>query len=180
MTTFEYDDFSCELVSIQCQAETKKKVQCKRRTRRQLPYCADHTRILFHVAIKPSTIKGAGFGVFALKDFEKDERIIPYFGELIDEAELNRRYGDKIAPYAFKVGKGKYIDGACERGTANYINTNFKKNNAVLKSYPGNSVKDIPPSGFVKATKKIHAGQEIFVDYGADSAGYLHLEHKTS
>ena len=174
---FTYGDYSCELQSRQCIAMTKKGERCKRRTRRQIPYCADHTRIILHVEIRPSTIPGAGFGLFALQDFEAGERILAYEGQLIDKDELLSRYGDETAPYAFKISENKYVDGACARGTASFINTNPGRNNAALRAFHGS--KTLPPGAFVKATKKIKAGKEIFVSYGADTRTYFGLEHKT-
>lgn len=39
--------------------------RCRRRTRRQLPFCYEHARSILHVDIRPSTIPGAGLGLFA-------------------------------------------------------------------------------------------------------------------
>ena len=36
--------------------------------------------------MKPSTIPGAGYGLFANRNYKKGEHIIEYTGEVIDEA----------------------------------------------------------------------------------------------
>lgn len=163
---FKHKEFSCKLKARQCAAETQKGERCKRRTRKQLPYCYEHTRIILHVEIRPSTIEGAGLGLFAVEDFKKDDLIVPYEGEFIDEEELNRRYGDDTAKYALQINKDLYIDSACSRGTGAFINQaqTKAKNNARLSKFPGR--RTIAPHASVRAIKSIKAGDEIFVDYG--------------
>lgn len=163
---FKSANFSCKLETRQCEAETKKGEQCKRRTRKQLPYCYEHTRLLLHVEIRPSTIEGAGLGLFALEDFERGSKIVPYVGEIITEAEFDRRYGEHNATYALQIKKDVVIDSACSRGIGAFINMGVTKkdNNAVFRLSGNKKRFEV----FVHAKKKIHAGQEIFVDYGSD------------
>lgn len=162
---FKHGDFSCKLEARQCAAETKKGEQCKRRTRKQLPYCYEHTRLILHVEIRPSSIEGAGLGLFAVEDFQKGDFIVPYEGEFINEAELNRRYGDDTAKYALKVSKNVYIDSACSRGTGAFINQATKKTNNNAALFRGTSRR--PQDSSVRALKAIKAGEEIFVSYGS-------------
>ena len=60
-------DFVCKLECCRCEGETKTGGRCRRRTKKQLPYCYEHARTMLHVDIRPSTIPGAGKGLFALK-----------------------------------------------------------------------------------------------------------------
>lgn len=164
-------DFTCKLECCRCAADTKTGGRCRRRTKKQLPYCYEHARSLLHVDIRPSTIPGAGLGLFALKEFKKDDLIAPYKGEIITKAQMDERYGDGLAKYALQINKNTYIDSACQRGTASFINTNPRKNNARFSVYSGRS--GYPPGASVRATKTIPEGAEIFVDYGPDTARYL-------
>lgn len=84
---------------------------------------------------------------------------------------MDERYGDGLAPYALQINKNTYVDSACSRGTASFINTKPRHNNARFSVYSGRA--GHPPSASVRATKRITSGQEIFVDYGEDTPRYL-------
>ena len=160
---YQTPSFRCKLEARQCQAQTKKGEQCKRRTRQQLPYCYEHTRLIFKVDVRPSTIADAGLGLFALQDFKKGDKIVPYEGEIITEAEFQRRYGEHPSQYALQLKKHTYVDGTCVRGVGSLINTGVRKkdNNAKFSIATRGGL-----SASVKATKAIREGHEIFVDYG--------------
>ncbi len=110
-------------------------------------------------------------GLFALKQFNPGDLIAPYKGEILTRAQKDARYGDGLAPYAVEVNKNTFIDSACSRGTASFINTKPKHNNARLSVYSGKA--GHPPGASVKATKRILPDQEIFVDYGEDTKKFL-------
>lgn len=171
-------DFTCKLECCRCEAETKTGGRCKRRTKKQLPYCYEHTRSLLHVDIRPSTIPGAGKGLFALQEFNSGDLVVPYKGEVITKAQMDERYSDGLAPFALQINKNTYIDSACQRGTASFINTNPKHNNARFSVYSGRS--GHPPGATVRATKKIPVDAEIFVDYGEDTPKFLPKKVKGS
>lgn len=160
---YQSPSFSCKLETRQCEAQTKKGERCKRRTRQQLPYCYEHTRLIFGVEVRPSTIEGAGLGLFALQEFKKGDTIVPYEGEIISEAEFQRRYREHPSQYALVLKKHTYVDGTCVRGVGSLINTGVRKkdNNANFSVSTKNGLR-----ASVKATKTIHEGDEIFVDYG--------------
>lgn len=163
--------FRCKLECAQCAAIKKDRSQCKRRTRKQLPYCFEHTRDLLNINIGPSNIPGAELGLFALKEFMPGEIITPYHGNLIDKAEKDRRYGDGLAPYVVEINKNTYIDSACSRGTGSFMNTNPGHNNARFSVFSGRE--GHPPSATIRATKRIRVGDEIYVDYGVDTPKFL-------
>ena len=122
-------DFTCDLESRQCEAMTTKDHRCKRRTRQQQPFCFQHIKSELGVELKDSP--GKGKGVFALQTFKPGKFIMPYGGEIIDQKELDRRYGHDTAEYAIKIGdKDKYADAACLRGIGAMCNTNPGNNNA--------------------------------------------------
>lgn len=55
------------------------------------PFCTEHTRLVFGVEVKPSTISGAGDGLFATKDFVRGQFICPLDGEKITRQEMDVR-----------------------------------------------------------------------------------------
>lgn len=176
MSTFSAPDtdFTCTLECCRCEANTVKGERCKRRTRKQLPFCYEHARSILHVDIRPSTIPGAGLGLFALQEFKSGELIAPYKGEILTRAQMNERYDLEdggLAPYALQINANTFIDSACSRGTGAFINTKPRHNNARFSVYSGRA--GHPPSASVRATKRIAPGEEIFVDYGPRTSRFL-------
>jgi hypothetical protein len=133
-----------------------------------------------HLAIKKSTIAGAGKGLFAIRTktkgltqaqkeapiFKKDEVITKYEGEQVTNEQLSNRYDktdppavEYTAPYALTIQNGRnvvIVDAACKRGVAALANKKpARLANAKLSS-----------RGNLTATKPIRDGQEIFADYG--------------
>jgi hypothetical protein len=125
---------------------------------------------MYGLEIKPSTIPNAGKGLFAYKDFKKNEFVAPYDGELIDKAEVEKRYGRGkfVAPYTIHVSGDKYLDAALVRGVAAYANhKNKAQSNTRFSVHRSNKTVNI------KSTKAIKKGQEIFVSYGKDSSKFI-------
>ena len=60
--------------------------------------------------IKKSKLPRAGKGLFTTRDIKKGERFVEYLGEIVDEAELDRRAEKDIYGYAFYISKKKCID----------------------------------------------------------------------
>ena len=170
-------EFTCKLECCRCEATTKTGGRCRRRTKKQLPYCYEHARSILHVDIRPSTIDGAGLGLFALEQFNPGDLIAPYKGEILNRKQMDDRYGEGLAPYALEINKNTYIDSACSRGTASFINTKKGHNNARFSVYSGRA--GHPPSASVKATKRILPNQEIFVDYGVDTPKFIPKQGKS-
>ena len=174
--------FECELKSKRCEAHNVNLKRCGKRTVIGLPYCWIHLLKLYNLRIKESNIPKLGMGLFAMNKkadnnaiiFKKGDTIIEYKGELIDEKELNKRYGDNTAPYGIQVKKDVYIDAACERGAGSLAN-HSKRNNAefriLRKGRVNIGVKLV-------AVKNIKNNKEIFVDYG-DEYEFDEGEHST-
>jgi len=118
--------------------------------------------------VKKSTIPGAGKGLFTKRDIKKGERIVEYLGEVITEAELDKRAEKDIYGYAFYINKKRCIDAYyTPEAIARYAND--AKGLTRIKGLNNNACYDIWKNrGWIKAEKNIKAGSEIFVSYGAD------------
>lgn len=120
------------------------------------------------VEVRPSLVPNAGFGVFALRDFDARDIIVEYGGQRIDRAEADRRAwrgtGDKVRA----VTKGhEYVDGATVLPTAadvgSFVN-DHETPNAVIETRWDKSIDR--DRVFVVATTPIDAGSEVYVPYG--------------
>jgi SET domain-containing protein len=120
------------------------------------------------LVVKKSTIPGAGKGLFITRDVKKGERIVEYLGEIITEAELDRRAEKDIYGYAFYISKKKCID-------AYYVPdaiARFANDAKGITRVPGlnnNCSYEVWKNrGWIKAEKNIKAGSELLVSYGAE------------
>ncbi len=121
-----------------------------------------------NLAVKKSSIPGAGKGLFTKVDVKKNERIVEYLGEIITEAELDRRAEKDIYGYAFYISKKKCIDAYYQpEALARYAND--AKGLTRVEGLKNNCCYDIWKNrGWIKAEKNIKAGEEIFVSYGPE------------
>ena len=137
---------------------------------------------MFGVDIRPCT---HGMGMFALKSFDKGELVVPYIGENISDDELDRRYGDDVAPYAIKLENGRTLDAACARGLGSYANDyrtdpkDHRKNKAAMNVELSDERSTELGGVWIKAIKKIAPGQEMLVDYGKEYWSGEHPPHQT-
>lgn len=120
-----------------------------------------------NLTVKKSTIPKAGKGLFTLRDIKKDERFVEYVGEIITWEECDVRAEKDEGGYVFYINKKRCIDAFhIPEALARYANDA----NGLVK-VPGirnNCVYEIYKNrGWIKATKNIKAGSEIFVSYGA-------------
>jgi len=100
-----------------------------------------------------------GWGVFAQSDVKRGDKIGVYRGEVIDEAELVRRYGDGLAPYVLHFRGQTYVDAIREpRCLAGFANDPRGTGHAA-------NVR-IDSRGVMRATRYIAAGKEVLLDYG--------------
>jgi SET domain-containing protein len=118
--------------------------------------------------VKKSQIPGAGKGLYTKVDFKKGERIIEYIGEIITEAELDRRAERDIFGYAFYINKRRCIDAYyTPEALARYAND--AKGLTRVKGLKNNCCYSIWKNrGWIEAERDIKAGEEIFVSYGAE------------
>lgn len=119
------------------------------------------------VRVAPSSIPGAGLGVFAVTDLPP-KRILEYYcGEELTEKELNAKYAkNQLAPYVLRYlnesGEPVFVD-AADASKSNW--TRFI--NDVLNSGAEANVR-FGKGGRVVTTRAIVAGEELLAFYGKD------------
>ena len=182
--------FECTLKSQRCigkvNARSRKSRErstgrCKRRVVMGLQLCPTHLKSDAHLEIKPSTIAGAGSGVFAYNHdaeteivFKPMQRISEYKGELITGKQLNERYGNFTAPYGMELSPDRFIDSACVRSYSSMVNhAPAKKSNARF------SLSGDRKHVYLVATKRIRHGDEILINYGRSYKFNDPTEHMT-
>ena len=161
--------FKCELDKMRCSGTTKTGAQCRRNTVKYLDKCFQHLKSEMGLVVKPSTIPGAGDGLFTTRDRKVGEKIIQYHGEIMDQQEIDERYQATepvTAPYVVEEKKNRFIDAACNRGTAAFVN-----HKAIAQSNCRWLVSRAPnPAVWVVARKNIKATTgnptELFISYG--------------
>jgi hypothetical protein len=126
-----------------------------------------------------SKIQNAGSGVFATKDFAKDELIVDFSYQEISDAQLRKRYDYKnvqgqnvqgVAPYGLnlKLG-GKSGDAACTRNIASFVNDGYNPNPRLAKSANVEFFLYMRPRElWLRATQNIKKGDELYVNYGKE------------
>src|ERR1700743_241186 len=100
-----------------------------------------------------------GLGLFATKKIKKGDKIVRYFGPLLDS---KKKKDDAIEnKYLFELNNRWTIDGSVRKNVARYINHACK---------PNAESDDRPRKRkvFIRAIKNIEAGDEINYDYGTD------------
>jgi len=109
-------------------------------------------------AVRQSPIHGRG--VFALVGIPKKTRIIEYKGELISDAEADRRYSraHQHSPHTmlFSVDGGLVIDATRRGNAARWINHSCQ---------PNCEVDEQNRRIFIKARRDIRPGEELTYDY---------------
>jgi len=176
-----HDDinFNAKLESRRCSFIKANGQRCKRKCVIGLPCCHSHLPIQYHVQVRPSRIPGAKKGLFAdnRTKGENDivfmgpkhrrysvlpgERICPYFGEVLTQPQLEERYGMFTAPYAIKISKDRYEDGAIQRGVGSIINHKPRSQSNCEFFVSQNEI-------WIRAKKRIRNGEELYVSYGND------------
>ena len=102
-----------------------------------------------------------GRGVFALEDIAADETIIEYVGEIISWKEALRRHphdpNDPNHTFYFSLDDGRVIDALYGGNSARWINHSCD---------PNCEADEVEGRVFIKALRKIKAGEELNYDYG--------------
>lgn len=158
---FQTDVYACRLESHPCQWSGG----CKRLVTIGLPMCWQHSRIHYGVKVGPSTIPGAGNGLFAIRTFAPREKLCPYGGRLLTQTQMDDLYPGKgtLAPYAEQISKTHYRDAACVRGLGSMANGMAYKKDSNAETFV--STDRVP---WLRAIKRIPAGQEILNHYHSD------------
>src|SRR6201992_107730 len=100
-----------------------------------------------------------GLGLFATKPIKKGEKIIRYFGPILDSKKKDE---DAIEnKYLFELTNRWTIDGSIRENVARSINHACRPN-------AESDVKPRKRKVFIRAIKNIEPGEEINYDYGTD------------
>lgn len=160
--TFRYHS---DKINFECPLTVSKCTVCKSETYVE-PLCPTHVVEKFGVAVRKSSIEGAGLGLYTLRAIRKGELICPpYLGKILTKKELDDIYGEGSAPYTLELRKDTYVDAACQRSWAAFINhAPHKVANAKFAVYRG--------VANVRATRNIEPHSEILVNYGKDYFRY--------
>lgn len=175
--------YSCALKKVRCAFQRGDNYRCKRMSTQTLPFCWQHTKIIYHLRPGRTELRGLDgiqfnfTGLFACDQkkgandivFCANEFICPYVSQPLTTEEQNNRVPQNEFLVYGMANKGKKFDGACVRGIGSMANTATlaKNNNAVISETAGY------PS--IKASKDIRNGQEILLHYGQPSAAYRRL-----
>ena len=165
--------WSCPIHCHTCEFVRPSGVRCKNRVCFGSPLCWIHNVKKYKVKAATSTIPNAGKGLFATEDFQRNDWICPMTGEKISMACVEMRYpGDMTAPYAEEMQANQAVDCACSRGIGSTANAHFLPNGNVRGRSAHNAITRHRPVGqgipgiWLKADKRIKAGDEIFLWYG--------------
>ena len=125
--------YETHLLAEQCRYIKPDGEHCSRTCVIGCPLCSQHLMIEKHLKIKKSTIPKSGLGLFAYNpavgpnaiifrgNDEAGELICMYDGEIINKAELKRRYKTFTAPYGVEISANRYEDAARIRGTGAFV-----------------------------------------------------------
>lgn len=115
----------------------------------------------YGVRVAPSTIVGAGNGVFAVVALPAKRVLGWYRGVLLTQAQFDALYGTAHPTYVLEVGTGKFVD-AVDPAHRNWT---AMVNDARGTGRRPNCV--FTAAGSLKTTRPIKAGEELFISYGA-------------
>ncbi len=126
--------------------------------------------------IKRSKIPGAGKGLFTKKLIEKATRITEYKGRITTWKEV--QHGNVFNAYVYYVKRGHVIDAMKHKKVlARYIN-----DAAGITRIKGitNNCNFVNENGrvFIESTKKIEAGEELYVAYGKEYWDVIRYNNK--
>jgi SET domain-containing protein len=156
---------------VQCSAQTRNGKRCKNTTCIYSEFCRAHTIQLFDLVLKKSSIPNSGKGLFTAVAIPPKKRIAKYTGDI----KTIEQYKANPSGYAVAIPRGRVIDArSTQSGIARYANDcrlankrngDCKGNNSKFSISTRAGVTSI----FLVSTKRISAGEEIFVSYGGKS-----------
>lgn len=119
--------------------------------------------------LRPSSIQGTG--AFATRRIRKDERLIEYVGERINQAEADRRYDDEAMgrhhTFLFNLDSKTVLDAGTLHNEARYINHSCEPNCEALIDK-----KRI----YIFALRDIAVGEELVYDYAYERTPEMDAE----
>ena len=149
----------------QCNAMTRYGRRCRRITCLYSSFCFQHTRRLERALnLKKSHIPGGGTGLYAWNRIPYNTNIAEYTGNEIGIPDPNVHY-----PYAVTRRDGTAVDASSTQSTiARYAN-DCRPANVAANHCQGNNARLYENNNgriWLRSTRAIPAGQEIFVSYG--------------
>lgn len=159
--------------------------RCSLRTCERFPYCWIHMKKVYGLVVKTSGIRNAGLGLFfmgykkpngAMVDALRIGSTVTHYSSetLTNNADYNAKYGDADTDYGFLTNGGWLMDsGSTMNFPGRLINDahGTRKHNNV--AFPSNRAKPRFNAEFgrftipIKAIRRINAGDELFIRYGA-------------
>jgi len=144
--------------SQRCTANNKRGTQCGSRTTRG-QHCWTHLKQLTGLRVKASGVALAGLGLWAMRDIAAGAAIADYTGDY-----LVPRLDSTGGQYALQIKKSLLIDAArTNSSVARFANDPRGSGHGPNASFVLNTAWQ---TGRLKASRKIKAGEEIFVSYG--------------
>lgn len=117
------------------------------------------TRPSRRIQVRRSGVHGRG--VFAVQDLRKGETLIEYVGEVIDWEEAMRRHPhdpkDPNHTFYFQIDENRVIDALYGGNSSRWINHSCA---------PNCEADEVEGRIFIKALRRIRAGEELSYDYG--------------
>lgn len=183
---------------LQCVAISSSTHQrCKRRTCVDYRYCAQHLKIVKHLAVRMSKrlekLGVPGLGLYATAPFKKGSELGDYGGEKLTRAAWNKRYNDpkdkETGAYSLAAGHSKtgfVFDGLAAASAISYANeaNDVAKMLTKAKSYKdfskmynevgetGNAyTRSVAGNIKMFARKDIKENDEVLVNYGPEYWG---------
>ena len=144
-----------------CAKATSTGERCRLRSARGR-MCWLHALRDLNLRVKTSNVKGAGLGLYTGNKPLKKGASVPYTGESLTRAQVDRRYKNETAQYTLCRSAKSCRDAirSDEPGLARFINdsrgTTHRNNMRLTGAYTA------------KATRRIPPHTELFASYGAD------------
>ncbi len=150
---------------VQCAYKKSDGQQCQLNTCRQFPYCWVHLRVVDGLQVKPSTVPGAGLGLFFVGNKRTDHvkarnPISCYSAKNVDTNASG------TSDYIVKVGRSKFMNSEDKLNyVGRYINHSADPNVEIsgthnIRERMGRFVLNI------RTKKRVNKGDELFLDYG--------------
>ncbi len=161
-----------DYITKQCAFVRPDGLRCRKLTTITHPYCAHHTRLVHGVEVRQSSIRGAGLGLFAIRQLPNGMFLFNYDGDRLSIAEYNARYAEVgFGPYAIELNDriiidARRTDAGIARFICSYHGTGKKPNVQYVST--GQCVE-------VWTIRRIEAGEELLADYGEEMAAALGL-----
>ena len=153
-----------DMGSQRCTADTKARCWCKARTKHGC-LCWVHRAARDGTRIKDSAVAGAGRGLFAARDFAKNEVVARYTGDLINTAE-GRADGEGFggSHYVLELSEQLAIDAARTNTADGRLINDARGSNrrANVRFVANQRAKTVT----IRTTRRVREGEEFLLSYG--------------